>query len=182
LSTYIEVTLTMLRPNLKGKTFLALESVNEFSKEFKKHIKIDPQTLDALRLIHRGHKVGLISNLSFSECAWDLLEEFDLKQFFDVIIVSGDVNLRKPHPQIFNMALRYLGIKPSRAVFVGDTLETDVLGSKNAGMTSVHIKRKVYSQKVAVKPHLTVTELNQLLPFLGIETSQDENLNLTCQI
>jgi putative hydrolase of the HAD superfamily len=185
-SRYIEGTLTELGVNLKDKTFLAIESVNEFSKEFKKYVKLDPQTVEVLKLVHIDHKVGLISNLTFSECAWELLEEYELKQFLDVIVVSGDVNLRKPHPQIFNMALRYLGVKPSNAMFVGDTLETDVLGSKNAGMTSVHIKRRIAPKRLDVKPHLTVTELKQLLPHLGIGLNESllrgENVNVTCQV
>ncbi|MGD6809232.1 MAG: HAD family hydrolase [Candidatus Bathyarchaeia archaeon] len=167
-SVYIEDTINELNHDLKDKTFLALEAVNKFSEEFKKYITLDTQALEVLESIHENHKIGLISNLSFSECAWDLLDKFSLKQFLDVIIVSGDVNLRKPHPQIFNMGLRYLGVKPSRTVFVGDTLETDIVGSKNVGMTSVHIKRRT-AQNVDITPHQTITELKQLLPIIGLD-------------
>jgi putative hydrolase of the HAD superfamily len=167
-SVYIEGTINELGQNLKDKTFLALEAVNKFSEEFKKYITVDEQAVEVLELIRENYKVGLISNLSFSECAWDLIEEFRLKQLFDVIVVSGDVNMRKPHPQIFNMTLKYLGVKTDRAMFVGDTLETDVLGSKKVGMTSVHIKRRQLTSLI-IKPHKTITELKQLLPMLGLE-------------
>lgn len=40
-SMYIEGTLTELGVNLKDKTFLAIESVNEFSREFKKYVKLE---------------------------------------------------------------------------------------------------------------------------------------------
>jgi|GEM_PF-276582 haloacid dehalogenase superfamily, subfamily IA, variant 3 with third motif having DD or ED/haloacid dehalogenase superfamily, subfamily IA, variant 1 with third motif having Dx(3-4)D or Dx(3-4)E len=166
-STYIEGTITELGQNLKDKTFLAIEAVNAFSEEFKKYITLDPQAFEVLKNVHKDRKVGLISNLTVSECAWELLEEYGLKQFFDVIVVSGDVNLRKPHPQIFNMALRFLEVEPSQAVFVGDTPETDVLGSMKAGMCSVQIKRRS-ANAADIKPHYTITELNQLLPLLGI--------------
>ncbi len=81
--------------------------------------------------------------------------------------MSGDINLKKPHPEIFNMALRYLGVKPAEAVFVGDTLEPDVAGSRNAGMNSVHIKRRMITNP-NIKPHLLITELKQLMPALGL--------------
>jgi HAD superfamily hydrolase (TIGR01549 family) len=176
-SVYIERTINRLNPKLKDKTFLAIEAVNEFSKEFKNHLKIDPQSFEVLKLIRRNYKTGVISNLSFSECAWDLLEEYKLKQFLDVIVVSGDVNLRKPHPQIFKMALKFLNIKPSKALFVGDTLETDIAGSKRAGMTAVHIKRQT-AEKSAVESHLAITELKQLLPMCGIELDEKSAMRL----
>jgi putative hydrolase of the HAD superfamily len=175
-SVYIEGTIAELGQNLKDKTFLAIEAVNHFIEEFKKYVSLDPQTFEVLKLIHKKYKVGVVSNLTFSECSWELLEEFGLKQFLDIVVVSGDVNLRKPHPQIFKMALRYLGVEPARAVFVGDTLETDVMGSRNAGLTSVHINRKI-EKNSKIKPHLKITQLKQLLPFLGIGLNElsDDN-------
>ncbi|MCW3999858.1 MAG: HAD family hydrolase [Candidatus Bathyarchaeota archaeon] len=170
-SSYIERTIAELGRKLKDQTFLAIDAANEFSKEFKKHITVDPQALEVLSLIHRSHKVGVISNLSFSECAWELLEEHHLIEFLDLTVVSGDINLRKPHPHIFNMALRYLGVEASDAVFVGDNLETDVLGSKRAGLTSVHIKRRNQTAS-AIRPHLAINQLSQLLPLLDIDPAQ----------
>jgi putative hydrolase of the HAD superfamily len=184
-SGHIERTIAELGQKLKDQTFLAIDSADEFSKEFKKHVTVDPQALEVLALIRRKHKVGVISNLTFSECAWELLEEFNLKAFLDVTVVSGDINLRKPHTEIFNMTLRYLGVKPYEAVFVGDTLETDVLGAKRAGMTAVHIQRRP-PKTAAVKPHRTITQLRQLLPIVGISHKQNDmqkaKVNLACPI
>jgi HAD superfamily hydrolase (TIGR01549 family) len=161
-SLYIEQTLTEMGAKLKDEQYVVLDATDEFSKEFKHHITLDPQALGVLESLHKKYKTGLISNLSFSECAWELLDEYQLKNFLDVIVVSGDINLRKPHPQIFNMALQYLGVKPNRALFVGDTLETDVFGSKKAGMTAVHMRRRLKTNP-NIKPHLTITGLQQLL-------------------
>jgi len=167
-SVYIEETINLLDKNLKNKTFLALEAVNEFSKEFKKYLALDPQAFETLKLAHETHKVGLISNLAFSECAWELLDNYDLMQFLDVIVVSGDVNLRKPHSQIFGMTLRYLNVKPQKAIFVGDTLETDIVGANSAGMTSVHIKRRPTAISDVV-PNREIYELKQVLGMLAFE-------------
>lgn len=131
---YIEGTIAELGQNLKDKTFLALEAVRYFSKEFKKYVSLDPQTVEVLKLAHDNYKVGVISNLTFSECSWELLEEFGLKQFLDIVVVSGDVNLRKPHPQIFKMALRYLGVNPEKAVFVGRYFRNRCYGVKKCGI------------------------------------------------
>jgi FMN phosphatase YigB (HAD superfamily) len=60
------------------------------------------------------------------------------------------------------MALRHLGVKSSKAIFIGDTLETDIIGSRNAGLTSIQIIRKRTYNSI-IKPHFTITSLNQLL-------------------
>jgi HAD superfamily hydrolase (TIGR01549 family) len=167
-SVYVERTLNELGVKLKEQTYLTLQAVEEFNKEFKCHLSVDPQAFGVLDLLHKRCKMGVISNLTFSECAWELLEDIGLKRYLDLIIVSGDINLRKPHPHIFNMALRYLGVKPSRTLFIGDTLETDIMGSRNAGLTSVHISRRP-SKNTAIKPHLTIKELKQVIPIVGFE-------------
>ncbi len=159
-SVYFERTVAEL--GAKIQEYWILEAVDVFSREFKRHVKVDPQAVEVLGMLHGNYKIGVISNLSFSECVWEILQVSELKRFIDITVVSGDVNLRKPHPQIFNLALKYLGVKPSRAMFVGDTLETDVVGSKNIGMTSIHIKRKSITNS-KIKPDSTITELKQLL-------------------
>ncbi|MCW4028580.1 MAG: HAD family hydrolase [Candidatus Bathyarchaeota archaeon] len=188
-SLYIEQALTVLGAKLKDEQYVVLDATDEFSKEFKRHLTLDPQALDVLEPLHKRYKTGLISNLSFSECAWELLDEYQLKDFLDVIVVSGDINLRKPHPQIFSMALRYLRVKPNRALFVGDTLETDVFGSKKAGMTSVHIKRRPKTNP-NIKPHLTITRLQQLLTIAnycriektGEAAFEQGEVDIACQL
>ena len=64
-----------------------------------------PQAITVLESVQAKYKTGLISNLTFSESAWDLLKINNLKNLFDFIIVSGDVNMRKPDPKIFKIAL-----------------------------------------------------------------------------
>ena len=49
-------------------------------------------------------------------------------------LFSSEVGRRKPDPAIFERALDALGVEPARALFVGDTLATDVAGAKALGM------------------------------------------------
>ena len=123
--------------------------------------------------------------MTFSEFAWELLERFELKKYLDLIIVSGDINLRKPHPQIFGMALQYLGVQSAKAVFVGDTLETDIVGARIAGLTSVQIMRKRPINSI-IKPHVRVTELNQLISIFDYPAELTPatlgEVNLACQV
>jgi epoxide hydrolase-like predicted phosphatase len=80
----------------------------------------------------RGVKTGLISN-SWSTSHYDreLLEEL-----FDTVVISGEVGLHKPQPEIYLMAAERLVEPPERCVFVDD-LRENCAGAEAVGMTAI---------------------------------------------
>jgi putative hydrolase of the HAD superfamily len=141
------------------------QAVHKFCLEFNRYIQVDPQAIQVIKCLQAKHKIGLISNLSFSESAWQLLKTYKLENLFDFMVVSGDVNMRKPNIELFNLALDELDVNASEAVFVGDTLETDIKGALNVGMLPVHINRRNCAVKTS--SCLTIDKLEELLPLLG---------------
>lgn len=101
---------------------------------------IRKETPDVLReLKSMGLKIGIISN---SPIAFHrrVLSRNGLLHFFDDIVISCEVNYRKPNPKIFKIALKRLDVKPSEAVFIGDSLSVDIVGAKKAGLVAVLMK------------------------------------------
>jgi HAD superfamily hydrolase (TIGR01509 family) len=138
-----------------------------FADEFTRYVSLDTDTLDVLEKLHGKYKLGVVSNFAIPECAWKLVENFGLKRFFDVVVISGDINKRKPSPEIFEKALKGLGVDASRAVFVGDMLDLDVVGPKRVGMKTVLIeRRRPMEENVDVKPDRIITRLSGLLVVL----------------
>jgi len=89
--------------------------------------------LDTLR--ERGLKLGLVSNAFDPPALLHRdLEQLGIAARLDVALFSSEVGRRKPDPAIFERALDALGVEPARALFVGDTLATDVAGAKALGM------------------------------------------------
>lgn len=165
--TYIQNALSDLGYTVSKKDISVSVATDEFCIEFARHIQVDFHAVKVLKLIQSKYKTALISNLSFSECAWELLTTHNLAVFFDFIVVSGDVNMRKPDPKIFRMALDRLGVSASEAVFVGDNLETDVKGALNCGMIPIHVdRRKTEKTEICCKPYMTVNSLEQVLLIL----------------
>jgi epoxide hydrolase-like predicted phosphatase len=80
----------------------------------------------------RGVKTGLISN-SWSTSHYDreLLEEL-----FDTVVISAEVGLHKPQPEIYLMAAERLVEPPERCVFVDD-LRENCAGAETVGMTAI---------------------------------------------
>ncbi|MGN6272720.1 MAG: HAD family hydrolase [Protaetiibacter sp.] len=60
----------------------------------------------------------------------------------DHVIASGEVGVAKPHPGIFELAARHLGVEPRAACYVGDRLHTDAIGAARAGLLGVWIDRR----------------------------------------
>lgn len=93
-------------------------------------------------LAERGYRMGIVSNASDSADVRKLVEDAGLRSFFEVVLVSADVGLRKPHARPFELALNHFGVPPQRAVMVGDTLGADIRGANALGMASVWITRR----------------------------------------
>jgi putative hydrolase of the HAD superfamily len=78
-----------------------------------------------------GIRTGLISN------SWGLgIYERAPVDLFDETVISGDVGLHKPQPEIYELACDRLGVQPRECVFVDD-LRENVDGAEAIGMTTI---------------------------------------------
>jgi HAD superfamily hydrolase (TIGR01549 family) len=152
--------------NLDVSDEVVVGATMAFADEFMHYVSIDADAFDVLQKLHGKYKLGLISNFAIPECGWKLLDKFGLKRFFDVVVISGEVNRRKPSSEIFERALKILGVEASKAVFVGDMLDLDVVGPKKVGMKTVFIERRPVEHGADVKPDYVIKGLNELLAVL----------------
>ena len=120
-------------------------------------------TLQILR--EQGYRLGLISNASDDADVQALIDKAGLRSYFEIILTSAAAGIRKPNPRIFYMALEPLGVRPERAVMVGDTLGADILGAQNAGMFSIWITRRADSS--ANRQHLDTIQPDATVAALG---------------
>lgn len=92
------------------------------------------------RLSAAGLRLGLISNAADEQNVQRLIDAFGLRRYFDPIVISAAVGLRKPNPRIFDFVLeRWSKMPPAAVVMVGDTLGADILGAQLAGLRSVWV-------------------------------------------
>lgn len=135
------------------------------------------QVLD--RLQAQSYKLGLVTNSFLPMWMRDVeLVEYDLLDYFNARITSGDTGYMKPHPAIYQRMLALLDTPAERAVFVGDRPENDIAGANEAGLISVlmapaHLERELNG----VEPDYTITSLSELLPLL--EELETEAARLT---
>lgn len=92
--------------------------------------------LDVLRA--KGLRLAIVSNCSAEEVMG--IRQSKLDPYFDEIILSCDVGLKKPDVRIYEEAARRLGVAPEVCAFVGDGGSHELEGARNAGMTAIQAK------------------------------------------
>jgi putative hydrolase of the HAD superfamily len=155
-------TLQKLGFNYDVSSPLVTAATSEFCEEFIKFVSIDEEAEAVLKQLHGKYKLGIISNFAIPECVVKLLKGSKIYELFDVVVVSGAVNKRKPHPEIFQTALKMLDVSASEAVFVGDTIDADVEGPKAVGMKVFYIERRVQKESEKFCPDQTIKSLSEL--------------------
>jgi putative hydrolase of the HAD superfamily len=96
-------------------------------------IEPDEAMIEAVRTARRsGVRTGLVSN-SWGASRYD---RDSFPELFDGVVISGEVGLHKPQPEIFRLAAERVGVAPERCVFVDD-LRENCDGAEAVGMTAV---------------------------------------------
>jgi HAD superfamily hydrolase (TIGR01549 family) len=117
------------------------EVLNWLHENFKQHYKTSFYSCveDVLKDLSSKYKVAMISN-TMSDQPKILLKQAQMDHYFDLMVCSRDLGVRKPNPKIFEIVLNRIGVKANEAVHVGDSVEADMYGAQNAGITGVWIK------------------------------------------
>jgi len=92
---------------------------------------------DLLDQLHGRYRTALVTNFQHWPAIYRLLDRFELADLFDIVVISGELGWRKPHPAIFREALKRLDVTEREAVFVGDDLKVDIEGAAACGMDTI---------------------------------------------
>jgi HAD superfamily hydrolase (TIGR01509 family) len=96
---------------------------------------IRPGTRESLQWLGKQYRLGVISNADGKIAR--VLERCGIADCFEVIVDSGTVGFEKPHPAIFEAAVREMGLAAESSLYVGDIYSVDYLGATSAGMQAV---------------------------------------------
>lgn len=95
-------------------------------------------TEDVLKFLSLKYKVALLSN-TMSDQPHLLLNEAGYNKYFDVVICSRDIGVRKPNPEAFKIILEKLDVESENTVHVGDSVEADMFGAQSCGITGIWV-------------------------------------------
>ena len=102
--------------------------------------KTFPDVLPALRdLRGTGLRLVVVSNWDCSLPEW--LDRAGIGELVDGSVSSAVIGEAKPAPAVFEAGLRLAGCDAAEALFVGDSVDNDVLGARAAGLRAVLVQR-----------------------------------------
>ena len=124
-----------------------------------------PGTIETLDALAQVATLALVTN-GIGEVQRARLARLDLDKYFDAIIISGEVGVAKPGPEIYDLTFEQLGY-PDRAstLMIGDSLSSDMAGGINYGIATCW-----YAANSRPAPGIPITHrintLDELLPLV----------------
>jgi len=120
-------------------------TANSCINAWHEYISLDPETIPVLKEFKKNKKIALISNFDYPPHIYSVLLDMNLYRYFDSIVISGEVGVKKPDPGIFTIALEQTNLQNDEIVYIGDAPE-DIQGAKAAGIHPILIQRAQLDQ------------------------------------
>jgi putative hydrolase of the HAD superfamily len=118
----------------------AEELKQDWIEHFDKYSVSAYKLMDILEYLVKKYKLAIITNGS-SYIQNKKIDTLGIRKYFNEIIISGDIGIRKPEKEIFLLCCNRLNVKPSEAVYIGDNYEIDIIGANNAGLNALWINK-----------------------------------------
>ena len=140
---------------------------NTFAASRRRLQRLMPDAKETLTRLQSSYRIALLTN-GDSGLQREKISASGLEKFFDAVAVSGELGIGKPKAASFHAILADLGLPASEAVMVGNSLERDIAGAKNARLAAAIWLRVSGSEEYAnVVPDYTIDGLHELPALLG---------------
>ena len=117
---------------------LAHDMGAEFLRLTNKYFRLLPDAEKVVRYLAAKYPLTIISN-GFKEVQYYKFEHSGLAPCFAHTLISEEVGINKPQPEIFRIALERNGITADKALMIGDSYSSDIAGAKAAGIDQLWI-------------------------------------------
>lgn len=135
----------------------------EYINELPSNNYLFDGAIELLEYLHPKYELHIITN-GFEEVQSLKLEKSGIKKYFNKIITSESVGVKKPNPRVFEFALKKARANADNSVMIGDNLEADIIGALNCGITSIHfnLENIIYVEK----KYTSVSHLLEIKQYL----------------
>ncbi|NVJ89202.1 MAG: noncanonical pyrimidine nucleotidase, YjjG family [Flavobacteriaceae bacterium] len=120
-------------------------------------------TFEVLDYLQDKYQLHIITN-GFEEVQTKKLTSSNIIHYFDKIITSESVGVKKPNVKVFHYALETSGAKSSQSIMIGDSIEADILGAINSGMHAIHCNFE--SENIEENGFISVKSLHEIKQYL----------------
>lgn len=131
---------------------------NSYIDELPGNNHLFENAIEVLDYLQGKYKLHIITN-GFKEVQYLKLGRSGIRDYFTSITTSEDAGNKKPHPSIFQMALERASVLPQKSMMIGDSLEADIFGARNAGMETLFFN---YRKEVVESDVLSIASLIEI--------------------
>jgi len=169
-SIWVAETLSQLGFDTEPEDGAVRKAVNISFQGYFQSLKARPCASRTIKRLSGGYALALVSNFTYAPVIYAGVRKLGFSSYFNCVLVSDDVGWRKPHPRIFEEALKRLDKNVEQAVFVGDNPMEDIQGAKSMGMKAIFIPSQFFTIEDAGKapqpPDLIINSLCELPKIL----------------
>ena len=143
---------------------LAAEIAGYCDRKVRQSIQPSAEVLE--KLAARGYHMTLVTN--FYGNIHTVLRAYGLDRFFDNVVESAVVGVKKPDPAIWRLGIKAAGREAAECIAIGDSFDKDIAAAQAAGCRTIWFKGQEWTpaKHHEAQPGQTVTALTQLLDIL----------------
>ena len=128
---------------------------DEFLRLTNTYFRLMPDADRVVRYLAAKYPLTIVSN-GFKEVQYYKFEHSGLSNCLTHTLVSDEIGINKPQPEIFRIALERNGVKADEAIMIGDSYSSDIAGAKAAGIDQIWLHDGETSEKATfIVPRLT---------------------------
>lgn len=120
--------------------------------------------IEILEYLSPKYEMFILSN-GFVELQSKKMTTTGLTKYFKRVILSEEIGVNKPAPELFEYALRVAGADSNSTLMIGDAFESDILGAANAGLDQMFLNRRG-EKNLSFRPTFEITELCEIRKYL----------------
>ena len=120
-------------------------------------------TFEILDYLKDKYELHIITN-GFEEIQSKKLQNSKIDHYFNKVITSESVGVKKPNPKVFTHALKLANANSVNSIMIGDNVEADINGAINVGMKAIHCN---FEDKVIYdKSFISVSSLLEIKQYI----------------
>ena len=125
-----------------------------------------PNSVDVLKELSGHCNLAIVTN-GFSKTQHSRLDRSPITKFFSHVFISDEIGAQKPNIEFFDFVLSTMDIKDKeKTLIIGDSLKSDVLGGKNAGIKTCWYNPKQEDNHSSIRPNFEIEKLTDLVPIV----------------
>lgn len=124
------------------------------------------ETEELLNYLSKNYRIGIITN-GLADVQHRRIRSSIVGHFFEDVVISDEIKIAKPNPDIFTHALNNLSHNNNESVLmIGDSLNSDIKGGINAGIDTCWFNQHKKENTSSIKPTYEINTLLQLKDIL----------------